>query len=124
MSKPAKQALTAQLTAALVPVLPFLPAPLPTGVAQAVDELADSILRWQARQDRPVRPSGRPELSTSDALVLLMDSRFAEETEGLFHEVEEQDGVTLTAPSPPPSPDASTAKPKRPRLLKPRPSHK
>lgn len=93
--KPLKQALVTELTATLASLLPVTPAgTLPKGVAQAVEDLADRILRWRAGQQRPARlPSAKDSLSESDALARLMDGRLHEE---------EDAPVPDTAPLPPP----------------------
>ncbi|TGD77564.1 hypothetical protein [Hymenobacter wooponensis] len=80
--KPLKQALVTELTAALAAILPPAAGTLPKGVAHALDDLADSILRWRASQQRPARSfPGKTGSSESDALARLMDSRLHEEEE-------------------------------------------
>ncbi|RPD44337.1 hypothetical protein DNI29_21770 [Hymenobacter sediminis] len=113
--KPLKQALVTELTAALAPLLPATPSgALPKGVANAVEDLADSLLRWRANQQRPARlPSAKDSSSESDALARLMDSRLHEE---------EDTPLSDPAPLPPPQAPASVAaqpspeRKRRPRL--------
>jgi hypothetical protein len=120
VSKSAKQALLAELTVALASVLTPRPAPLPKSVAQAVDDLAESILRWRARQTRPTRPTGgsRPDASTSDELARLMDSRLHEELDAVAEEVEMQQDLGIGALGTTPPPAQLEQKPPRPRLVK------
>lgn len=80
--KPLKQNLVAELTAALSPFLPIegSPGSLPHGVAHAVENLAESILRWRNMPHRSGRvgfASGGP--SESVALAQLLDGRLADE---------------------------------------------
>ncbi|AHJ95294.1 hypothetical protein [Hymenobacter swuensis] len=78
--KPLKQALVTELAAALSTVLPVTSTgTLPKGVAQAVEELADSILRWRASQQRTLRGSSKAPSSESDELSRLMQGRLYEE---------------------------------------------
>lgn len=79
--KPLKQALVTELTAALASILPATPTgALPKGVANAVEDLADSILRWRASQQRTPRSSTTRASSTeSDELARLMDGQFYED---------------------------------------------
>lgn len=118
MSKPAKQALVAELLAVLAPLLTPAPLLLPKSIAHAVDELAESILRWQARQVRPTRlaSSYRTEASPSDALTRLMDTCLHEEVEGLPSQSNLPDEEAIT-PTPLASQTPMTdVKKRRPRL--------
>lgn len=79
--KPLKQALVIELNSALAALLPVAPTGVPPkGVTQAVEELADSILRWRASQHRSAhRPTSKSSSSESDALARLMDGQLHEE---------------------------------------------
>jgi hypothetical protein len=79
--KSLKQALVAELTTALATVLPDVPTGnLPRSIGHAVEDLADSILRWRASQQRPPRTAtSRASSAESDALARLMDGQFHEE---------------------------------------------
>ncbi|TGD76807.1 hypothetical protein [Hymenobacter wooponensis] len=74
--KPLQQALATKLTAALAAQLPMTATgALPKAIAQAVEDLADRILRWRASQQRPPRVLlGKSTPSVSDALTRLIDS--------------------------------------------------
>jgi len=79
-----KKALVAELTAALAPVLtPQGPplATLPKNIEQAVEHLAETILRWQTKQQKSARPAARSSDSLSEASMLtqLMGERLHEE---------------------------------------------
>lgn len=113
VSKTAKQALVAELTTTLAAVLPPATFPLLKGIAQAVDYLADSILRWQARQQRPTRAVAKAplEASATDALTRLMDGRLHEEPEPLPDESPaaiESPSISPSATSLPADPPAKT----------------
>jgi hypothetical protein len=112
--KPLKQALVTELTAALASHLPTTPAgALPKPVAQAVEDLADRILRWQACQQRSPRISaGKSTPSESDALTRLMDSRLHEE-----EDLPEPDLPLLPTPASSPE-QPTTARTRRPRLAR------
>ncbi|WP_152981769.1 hypothetical protein [Hymenobacter sp. AT01-02] len=123
--KTPKKALVAELTTALAPILSptAAPAALPKSVTSAIDELAESILRWRAREARPTRTGSslRPASSESDALARLMDTHLHEE-EGSEEPVATLP-VTSTPRQAPAAPVASTspasptpARKRRPRL--------
>lgn len=106
--KPLKQALVAELTTALATVLPDVPiGTLPRGIGHAVEDLADSILRWRASQQRTPRVStSRANSAESDALAQLMDEQFYE------------DGDTLPAEVPAPSTPAAVSLPEQPPVAR------
>lgn len=122
MSKPAKQALVVELMAAVAPLISPTPTPLPKGITQAVEDLAESILRWQARQQRPTYSisSHRTELSAADTLAGLMEGHLYEEGEALRID-EEVSNEALAPPVPASPPTRPEQKKPRPRLVKPSP---
>jgi hypothetical protein len=78
-----KHALVAELTQALAPLLPPTgpAAPtLPKSVAHALEQLAESLLRWRTRQARATRgvSPAPPARSESAALAQLLTGRLEE----------------------------------------------
>ncbi|UOQ77271.1 hypothetical protein MUN84_00590 [Hymenobacter sp. 5516J-16] len=62
--KTPKKALAADITALLAPLFPS-PVPatgLPKGMQKAIEEVADTLLRWRAKQERPARGTTPPAL--------------------------------------------------------------
>jgi hypothetical protein len=76
---PTKQALLAELTRALGPLLPPTSAAnpdLPRSVAQALEQLAERLLRWRANQAARGGGTGaaaRPLVSEAAALAQLLE---------------------------------------------------
>ena len=79
-----KKTLVAELTAALGPVLHAQPGAaeaLPKPVEKAIEQLAETVLRWRGRQDAvtAARPKRNP--SDSDQLAHLMRTQLTDEAD-------------------------------------------
>lgn len=80
-----KKTLVAELTAALGPVIhaqPSAPEALPKPVEKAIEQLADSVLRWRGRQEAIASTSQSKRNPTdSEHLAQLMRTRLADDQE-------------------------------------------
>jgi len=115
--KTPKKALVAELTSMVLPVLTQQDSALtslPRGVAQAVEQVADAILRWQTRQQAPSLTRDRSTRTESDELTGLLADRFHHESDEQLAtaSAEDSDGSPIVPPTTVPT------KKHRPRLRK------